>query len=207
MRVARSARAEIFVDLLNGLAPKTDGTLDFLDRSGAMYSKLRNLPKPVIGALNGLTMAGGLELALACDILFAADNVKIGDAHANFGVFPGAGGAAILPRRVGLNNAKFLLFSGQTLPVTQFLASGFVSQVVPQEQLVEAVSAFAETLASKSPLALRRMKEVANASGDHTAQDALRHEMTTLRQHLRSHDMSEGLAAFRDKRTPQFKGF
>jgi enoyl-CoA hydratase/carnithine racemase len=172
-----------------------------------MYARLRNLPKPVIGALNGLTMAGGLELALSCDILFAADSVKIGDAHANFGVFPGAGGAAILPKRVGLNNAKYLLFSGQTLPAAQFLASGFISEVVSAEQLNERVAAFAATLTTKSPIALRRMKEVANASLDRAVEDALRHELLTLRQHLRSHDMNEGLQAFREKRKPDFKGY
>lgn len=82
------------IDLLNGLAPATDGTPDFLERAGAMFTKLRNLSRPVVGALNGLAMAGGLELALCCDVLFAADTVKIGDAHANFGVFP----AAAVPR-------------------------------------------------------------------------------------------------------------
>ena len=172
-----------------------------------MFAKLRNLPKPVIGALNGIVMAGGLELALCCDVLFAADAVRIGDAHANFGVLPGGGGAAILPRRVGLNMAKYLLFSGKALPASEFIASGFIKEVVPAERLTESVVEFVKVVIAKSPIALRRMKLLANAAMDQAVDQALRHEQLVLRQHLRSHDMSEGLAAFREKRTPEFKGY
>jgi hypothetical protein len=76
------------------------GEADFLDRGEALYSRLRNFPKPVIAALNGVTMAGGLELAMCADIVVAAESATIGDAHANFGVYPGAGGAAVLPRLI-----------------------------------------------------------------------------------------------------------
>ena len=91
------------------------GEADFLDRGEALYSRLRNFPKPVIAALNGITMAGGLELAMCADIVVAAESATIGDAHANFGVYPGAGGAAVLPRLIPLNMAMYLLFTGKTL--------------------------------------------------------------------------------------------
>jgi len=79
------------------------GVPDFIDRVGAVFTKLRNCPKPVIASLNGYTMAGGLEMAMCCDLVVACESAKIGDAHANFGVYPGAGGAAILPRLVPAN--------------------------------------------------------------------------------------------------------
>lgn len=88
------------------------GKRDFLDAIAILFRRLRNVPMPVIGGLNGITMAGGLELAMCCDVLIAGESARIGDAHSNFGVFPGAGGAAVLPERIGLNNAKYLLFTG-----------------------------------------------------------------------------------------------
>ena len=88
---------------------------DFLDRADATLACLRNFPKPVIAALNGVTMAGGLEMAMCADIVIAAESAVIGDAHANFGVYPGAGGAAVLPRIIPQNVAMYLLLTGKTL--------------------------------------------------------------------------------------------
>lgn len=183
------------------------GEPDFLDRVGAVFGALRNFPKPVIAAINGITMAGGLELVMACDLVFAAESAKIGDAHSNFGVFPGAGGAAILPRRVGITRAKYLLFTGDALPARELMAMGLVNQVTPDDGLVAAVDAMVEKLSTKSPAVLRRMKEVANRSLDQSQQASLTDEMLNLRDHGRSYDMHEGLAAFREKRKPQFKGY
>jgi enoyl-CoA hydratase/carnithine racemase len=183
------------------------GDPDFLDRVGTVFGELRAFPKPVIAAINGITMAGGLELVMACDLVFAAESAKIGDAHSNFGVFPGAGGAAILPRRVGITRAKYLLFTGDALPARELMAMGLVNQVTPDDGLVAAVDAMVEKLATKSPAVLRRMKEVANRSLDQSQQASLTDEMLNLRDHGRSYDMHEGLAAFREKRKPQFKGY
>ena len=183
------------------------GEPDFLDRVGAVFGALRSFPKPVIAAINGITMAGGLELVMACDLVFAAESAKIGDAHSNFGVFPGAGGAAILPRRVGITRAKYLLFTGDALPARELMAMGLVNQVTPDDGLVAAVDAMVEKLSTKSPAVLRRMKEVANRSLDQSQQASLTDEMLNLRDHGRSYDMAEGLTAFREKRKPQFKGY
>jgi len=182
------------------------GVPDFIDRVGEVYNKLRSFPKPVIASLNGFTMAGGLELAMCCDLVIASESAKIGDAHANFGVYPGAGGAAILPRIVPANVAKYLLFTGKLLSAEEMKLYGFVNEVVADENLEEATQALAAVVASKSPLSLQRMKVVANATSGQSAQAALAQEQVLFRQHMRSADAAEGLSAFTQKRTPEFQG-
>lgn len=182
------------------------GGEDFIDHAVRVYAAVRSFPKPAIAAVNGLAMAGGLELVMCCDLVIAADVAKLGDAHANFGVFPGAGGAAVLARKVPLNVAKYLLFTGDALPVTELERHGLVNQVVPAAELQARVQALAEKIATKSPLGLARMKRVADRALDGTQEDALRHELLEFRAHERSHDMREGLAAFAEKRAPRFEG-
>ena len=183
------------------------GEADFLDRvCEKVFKLLRDFPKPVIAALNGITMAGGLETALCADIILASEDARIGDAHANFGVYPGAGGAAILPRVIPLNVAKYLLLTGKTLSAREMHGYGLVNEVVPAEKLHEAAQSLAEEIAQKSPIALQRMKEVANAASDKSRDAALEHEQVMLRKHMRSYDMAEGLRAFAEKRSPRFKG-
>lgn len=194
-------------NVLSSLQNVELGAKDFLDQFDEVCSLLRKLPKPVIAAINGITLAGGLELVMCCDVVFAAESAKVGDAHSNFGVFPGAGGAAVLPSKIGLNRAKYLLFSGDYLPAVEWEKFGLVNKVVKDDHLVGEVEKFVEKLANKSPLVLRRMKEVANASLDQTEEAALRHEMLHLRQHSRSYDLAEGLKAFAEKRKPEFKGY
>jgi len=183
------------------------GEPDFLDRlCFEVFDVLRDFPKPVVAALNGTTMAGGLELAMCCDIVLAAEDAQIGDAHANFGVYPGAGGAAVLPRLVPQNVAKYLLFTGKTLSAREMHAFGFVNEIHPAGDLQAATQQLAELIADKSPIALRRMKEVANQSLDKSRDAALEHEGVMLRHHMRSFDMAEGLRAFSEKRKPEFQG-
>ena len=183
------------------------GEPDLLDLVEHTFGLMRHGPKPVIAAVNGLAMAGGLEMVMACDLVFAAESAQLGDAHSNFGVFPGAGGAAILPRRVGLNRAKFLLFSGENISAQDMMDWGLVNKVVPDAELRDAVQAFTDRLADKSPAVLRRMKAVANRSLDVDETAALSEEMLNLRAHMRSLDMREGLSAFNEKRKPQFRGY
>jgi len=183
------------------------GEPDFIDRAEQIFSELRAFPKPTIAALNGLALAGGLELAMCCDLIVAAESVKVGDAHANFGVFPGAGGAAVLPRLIPLNVAKYLLFTGDFLPANQMMKYGLINEVVADDELQQTVQQLAEKISEKSPASLRRMKTVANASQDKTLVDALVHEKFEFRKHERSYDMAEGLSAFIEKRKPKFRGY
>jgi enoyl-CoA hydratase/carnithine racemase len=106
------------------------------------------------------------------------------------------GAAAILPRLVPLNVAKYLLFTGKTLSAKEMQNYGLVNEVVPGDQLKEAAQKLAESIAEKSPIGLRRMKEVANAAADKSRDAALQHEQVMMRKHLHSYDMSEGLRVF-----------
>jgi enoyl-CoA hydratase/carnithine racemase len=189
-----------------GDAQPEPGKPDFLQRAGAMMQRLRDLPKPVIAALNGLTMAGGLELAMCADIIIAADTAKIGDAHSNFGVFPGAGGAAILPRLIPEPSALYMLFTGKSLPAQRLYDLGLVSEIHPADGLADAALALATDLAARSPGSLRRMKVVAHATAEKTRAEALAHEEAMLREHMLSEDSQEGLKAFKEKRKPRFTG-
>ena len=128
-------------EVLTGLGQKKGTEPDFLDKAQVAMNTLRHFSKPVIGALNGLTLAGGLELAMCCDVIIAAESAKIGDAHSNYGLFPGGGGAAILPRKIGLNRAKYLSFTGDIIPAGEMMEYGLVNQVVPEGELEKTVEA------------------------------------------------------------------
>lgn len=172
----------------------------------ALVDLIENCPKPTLAAVNGTAVAGGLELILACDLVLAAESARLGDSHSNFAMFPGAGATAKLPRRIGLSEAKWLMFTGATLPAGDPIWRGLVNQVVPLEALNDEVEALARHLAAKSPLVLNRMKEALNDALEQPLAVAMRRERDLNELHSLSLDRAEGLAAFREKRTPQFSG-
>lgn len=183
------------------------GEKTLLDRIIILFDMLRAYPKPVIAAVNGLAYAGGLETVMCCDIVLATDKAKFADAHSNFGVFPGGGGAAILPRKVPPNVARYMLFTGDPISAADARTYGLVNEIVAEEELRPRAQALAERLAKKSPGVLAGMKRVAIEAADKSAADALRHELLEAHNHGRSYDMAEGLKAFAEKREPQFKGY
>lgn len=183
------------------------GEMDFLDRiAETVFNPLRDFAKPVIAALNGITMAGGLECAMCADIVLASEDARIGDGHANYGVYPGGGSAALLPRLLPQNVAKYLLFTGKTVSAAEMHRHGFVNEIHSGDQLDAATQDLALDLCTKSPIGLRRMKEVANRALDQSREAALFHEQVMLRKHQRSYDQTEGLQAFTEKRKPVFQG-
>ncbi|MGV0714948.1 enoyl-CoA hydratase-related protein [Mycolicibacterium sp. XJ662] len=191
--------------VLGELEDGVDGP-DGVDTSVPAFTALRQCPKPVIAAVNGVAVAGGFELLLFCDVLFAAESATFADGHANYGLLPAGGGAAVLPRRIGAQRAKALLFSGDPVSATTMRDWGMVYQVVPDDQLTATVEQYCNKLADKSPLVLQAMKELVNAALDHDEDMGLRHEMLLLRNHMNSKDFHEGLTAFTEKRTPVFEG-
>ena len=181
-------------------------TAAFLGRASALMSRLEAFPRPVIAAVNGVAVAGGLELLLCADLVVAAEGARIGDGHANYGLLPGAGGSARLPRRVGMTRAKHLFFTGDLLPAAELVAAGLVNSVVPDAELPAAVGQLATKIAARSPAGLRRMKELANASADSTLDEALRRELAVNEDYALTFDRNEGLAAFNENRQPVFQG-
>ncbi len=179
----------------------------FLDDLRRLLLRIEAFPAPVIAAVNGLALAGGLELLLACDLVVAVESTKLGDAHANYGLLPGGGSSVRLPRKIGPTRAKQLIFTGDFLPARQMMDWGLVNQVVPDDGLAGALEALVGTLAARSPIGLRRMKRMVDDGLEQSLGAALRYELSLNAQHAASHDRIEGLAAFAEKRKPNFKGY
>jgi enoyl-CoA hydratase/carnithine racemase len=178
----------------------------YLGRLGGVLRRIELFGKPVIAAVNGVAVAGGLELLLACDLVVAAESASIGDGHANYGLVPGGGGSVRLPQRVGATRAKYLLYTGALVPAATLRDWGAINDVVPADALEATVDSLVETLAAKSPLGIRRMKELVASAADLDHEDALTHELDVVVAHVDSYDYPEGLSAFVEKRTPQFLG-
>jgi enoyl-CoA hydratase len=179
----------------------------FADVATEMELVFSALTKPVIAALNGITCGGGLEMALMCDFILATESAKIGDAHANFGAMPGGGATVRLPRVVGPNMAKFLMFTGELLLAPQMLEIGLVTRVFKDDAFEAEVQALAEKIAGKSPLGLARMKSLIDDSFDVPTGMALKIEKLVSSRHMLSFDATEGGKAFGEKRKPAFRGY
>jgi enoyl-CoA hydratase len=176
----------------------------FLRRVGPVLDRIEAFGKPVIAAVNGLTVGGGLEIVLCCDLAVAARSARVGDGHANYGQVPGGGGSVRLPRRVGLSRAKRLMFTGELLRAEQFLGTDLFTAVVADADLVAEVDELAATIAAKSPVGLARMKQLANDAFDVPLPIGLRTELELSALHEKSEDWWEGIAAFAEKRLPRF---
>ena len=162
--------------------------------------------KPVIAVINGFCLGGGCELAMACDFRIASEKAKLGQPEINLGLLPGGGGTQRLPRLVGLGTALKLLYTGEIIRAPEALRIGLVDEVVPPAELMTRVRALADTIASKSPVALRLIKEATRASVRTPLDEGLRHERTLFGLAFASEDMAEGVKAFIEKREPNFIG-
>jgi enoyl-CoA hydratase len=182
------------------------GNTAFVRAVSELTLRLEEFELPVIAALNGLTVAGGLELALGCDLIVAATGAKLGDMHANYAMFPGGGASVRLTRRIGAPKAKTLMWWGESITADEALAMGLVDRVVPDDKLAEIVNGMVAKLAGKSPLVLRRMKAAINEGLELPLRAALRWERDLNELHGHSRDRAEGLLAFKEKRPPSFTG-
>ncbi|MEJ2864768.1 enoyl-CoA hydratase/isomerase family protein [Actinomycetospora flava] len=197
------ARALADADPPPGAASATNA---FLHRVRTVLDRLEAFPRPVIAAVNGLAVGGGLELVLVCDVAIAARSARLGDGHAVYGQVPGGGASARLVRRLGLATAKHLMFTGTLFPAERFRGTDLLVDVVDDDDLVGAVDELVAVVAARSPLGLAAMKHLANAAVDTPQAVALTRELEVAALHERSADWREGIAAFAEKRTPVFPG-
>jgi enoyl-CoA hydratase len=171
-----------------------------------LCNALENLEKPVIAAINGYALGGGLEVAMACDIRIAAENARMGQTEINIGLIPGWGGTQRLPRLIGKTKAKELIFTGKIIDAKTAEQLGIVNMVVPADKLKEAVHQFALELASKAPVALKVAKSLINKGSEISLDAAIALEREGFGVVASTEDLQEGVSAFIEKRKPTFKG-
>lgn len=166
--------------------------LEFLTRISATFTQIEHCPKPVIAAVHGHAVAGGLELALVCDTVVARAGTLIGDGHLRTGLLPAAGASARLPRRVGDPLARWLLLSGELLPAERFLPSGFVHSVLPVAGFTDGVQAIAARLAAVPATAQTRAKRLLPGADD----EALATELKEFAAHWAITDIAAALRRY-----------
>ena len=176
------------------------------DRGQRVFRNLETMGKPSIAAINGFALGGGCELAMACTIRIASDKARLGQPEINLGTIPGYAGSQRLPRLVGKGIAMDRTLTGRMVDAAEALRIGLVSRVVPHEELPSAAQALAEELLSKGPLALKAAMDVVDRGYDIGLDNASSLEAAYFGVLCATEDMQEGLKAFLEKRSPNFKG-
>lgn len=179
---------------------------DYIDTIRELFSRVENLNKPVIAAVNGIALGGGTELALAADIRLASENATMGLTETRLAIIPGAGGTQRLPRLVGKGKAKELIFTGRRVEASEALAMGLVNQVCAPDQLMETSLQMAAVITEAGPLALEQAKYAINHGMETDLHTGLAIESNAYWTLIPTEDRLEGLAAFREKRKPVYKG-
>jgi len=175
-------------------------------RGEKVCTALENFEKPIIAAINGYALGGGLEVAMACDIRIASENARMGQTEINFGLIPGWGGTQRLTRLIGRTKAKELIFTGKMIDAKTAEQLGIVNMVVPADKFKETVRQFAAELAQKAPVALKVAKALINKGAEISLDAALTLEREGFGVVASTEDLQEGVSAFTEKRKPTFKG-
>lgn len=166
---------------------------------------IESVEKPVIAAVNGFALGGGCELSMACDIRIASEKAKFGQPEVGLGIIPGFGGTQRLARLVGKGMAKYLVMTAEIINAAEAYRIGLVEKVVTPEELLATAEKIAETIASKAPIAVGTAKTAINNGFDMDMKSASRFEIETFTAAFGSDDKTEGMGAFLEKRTPEFK--
>ncbi len=172
----------------------------------ADWDRLNLVKKPIIGAVHGFCLGGGFELALVCDLLFAADDAKFAFPEINLAVMPGAGGTQRLTKLIGKTKALEWIWSGEMRLAKEAHELGIVNTLYPKDDLLEETLKYAKRLAEKPPLAVRLIKEAVNKAVDYPLQEGMFFERKNFYLLFSSEDQKEGMQAFIEKRKPNFKG-
>lgn len=178
----------------------------FVANGHKTMTAIQELPIPVIAAVNGFALGGGLELALACDFIYASENARFGLPEITLGLIPGFGGTQRLPRIIGKNQAKELIFTGKMLSAEEAFQLGFVNKIIPHDQLIEEVMKTAKSIAAKGKVSLNAAKQAINQGMDVDLKTACEIEINAFALCMASADAKEGTSAFIEKRKPEFKG-
>ena len=172
----------------------------------AAVDRVSRLRTPTIAAVRGFALGGGAELAMACDMLIAADDAQFGQPELKLGVIPGAGGTQRLARAVGRARAMELVLTGRRIGAAEAERMGLVTAVVPAAEVVTAALDLAARIAAMPPLAVQAAKAAVNAAQELPLADGLRFERDRFERLFGTEDQREGMAAFGEKRTPTWRG-
>ncbi|MEL3971611.1 enoyl-CoA hydratase-related protein [Rossellomorea oryzaecorticis] len=184
-----------------------DGAIDLeLLNQFTEWDRLAWIKKPIIGAVQGFALGGGFELALCCDMLFAAEDASFGFPEVTLGVMPGAGGTQRLTKLIGKSRAMEWLLSGDRFTAAQALEWGVINRATAPELLMEETEKFAKKLASNPPLSMRLIKESVHKAVDYSLYEGMQYERKNFYLLFASEDQKEGMKAFIEKRKPHFKG-
>lgn len=178
----------------------------FSERGQTAIFKIQELSIPVIAAVNGFALGGGSEIALACDFIYASDNAKFGLPEITLGIIPGFGGTQRLPRLIGQNAAKELIFTGNMISAAEAQTLGLVNRVCSQEELMDQVRKTAQTIASRGRVSLRAAKQAVNRGMNVDIVTGCQIEVEAFSVCMASPDAKEGTSAFLEKRKAEFKG-
>ena len=170
------------------------------------FDRIRQIKKPVIAAVSGWCLGGGNELAMSCDMIVASETARFGQPEINLGVIPGAGGTQRLTRAVGKAISMEMVLNNRTLTAAEALQYGLVNRVVPVERYLEEALSLAAEIAARAPLAVRLGKEAVNHAFESFLAEGLADERRAFYFLFASQDQKEGMAAFTEKRKPEWKG-
>ncbi len=191
---------------INEIAAVKDGAeaLTFITQGQEIFNKIEACPKPVIAAINAVALGGGLELALACHIRIMSDRARVGQPEANLGIIPGWGGTQRLPRAVGPAKAIELILTGDMVNAQEAFRLGLANKIVPAGQVLAEAKGLAKKIAAKSKLTNEAAIKAVIGGLKGSLRDGLRLEADQFTQLIGSHDTTEGIEAFRQKRQAKF---